>query len=66
MNEEEHLAYDAACDIPDDGYVDEGGPMDINDVLDGTMTLNLSHAGGEFQNIIEEEYISKARKYYSF
>jgi hypothetical protein len=55
MNKEECLAYNAACDIPDDGYVNQDGPMAINDVLDGTMTLNLSHAGGEFQNIIEEE-----------
>ena len=27
----------------------------IKDILDGTAELNLSHAGGEFQLIMEEE-----------
>jgi hypothetical protein len=55
MNEEERMAYNAAQDIPDDGYINENEPMNINDVLDGTAELNLSHAGGEFQLIVEEE-----------
>ena len=56
MNEEERMAYDAAWDVPeDDGYVTEDKPMNINDVIDGTAELNLSHAGGEFQYIVEEE-----------
>jgi hypothetical protein len=56
MNEEERMAYDAARDVPeDDGYVTEGEAMDINDVLDGTAELNVSHTGGEFQHILEEE-----------
>jgi hypothetical protein len=53
MNEEERMAYNAARDIPeDDGYVTEVEPMDINDVLDGKVELNFSHAGGEFQHIV--------------
>jgi hypothetical protein len=58
MNEEERMAYDAARDIPedeDDGYVTEDEPMNIMDILDGTAELNLSHAGGEFQHIVEDE-----------
>jgi hypothetical protein len=58
MNEEDRIAYDAARDIPEveeDGYVTEDEPMHINDVLDGTTDLNLSHAGGEFHQIMEEE-----------
>ena len=50
------MEYDAARDVPEgDGYVTEDEPMNINDVLDGTAELNLSHAGGEFQHIVEEE-----------
>ncbi len=58
MNEEECVAYNAAQDIPeaeDDGYTTDYEPMDIGDVLDGTVQLDVSHAGGEFQQIIEEE-----------
>ncbi|KAF8518833.1 hypothetical protein BU17DRAFT_48296 [Hysterangium stoloniferum] len=29
--------------------------MDVNNVLDGTAQLNVSHAGGEFQQIMEAE-----------
>jgi hypothetical protein len=36
-------------------------PMDINssavdvlDVLDGTMTISISHAGGEFQDLVND------------
>ena len=59
MNEEERMAYDASWDIPKDDdhdwYFTEDKPMNIIDVLDGTAELNLSHAGGEFQHIVEEE-----------
>ena len=57
MNEDERATYDAARDIPDDGndgYVVDH-EIDINDVLDGTIQLDFSHAGGEFQHIMEEE-----------
>jgi hypothetical protein len=57
MNEVERAEYDAARDIPEDqgdGY-ETDHEMDINDVLDGTTRLDFSHAGGEFQHIMEEE-----------
>ena len=35
--------------------------MDINDILDGTAQLDVSHAGGEFQQIMEEELHQQSR-----
>lgn len=61
MDVDERAAYDAARDIAeneDDGYVTDN-EMDINDVLDGTTRMDFSHAGGEFQHIIEEELLQK-------
>lgn len=61
MNEDERMAYDAARDIPeDDGYVTEDEPMNIDNILDGTVELNFSHAGGEFQHIVEEELFQQS------
>ena len=57
MSEDQRAIYDAARDIPeneDDGYVTDH-EMDINDVLDGRTRLDFSHAGGEFQHIMEEK-----------
>ncbi|KAF8237586.1 hypothetical protein L208DRAFT_1246508 [Tricholoma matsutake] len=36
--------------------------MDINNVLDGTAGLDFSHAGGEFQHIMEEELHQQTRR----
>jgi hypothetical protein len=61
MDEDQRAIYDAARDIPEvpnDGYVTDN-EMDINDVLDGTTRIDLSHAGGEFQHILEEELRQK-------
>ena len=67
MNDEQHASYDAACDIPedDDGYITDHKLMDINDILNGTALLDLSHAGGEFQHIMEEELHQQNRYMYS-
>ena len=65
MNDEERIAYDAAWDIPEgDGYVTDDEPMNINNVLDGTTQLNASHAGGKFQQIMEEELRQESRYVY--
>lgn len=63
MDDEQRASYKAAWDIPDndDGYVTEHEPMDINDVLDGTARLNFSHAGDEFQHVMEEELHQQTR-----
>ena len=63
MNEVERAEYDAARDIPEDegdGY-ETDHEIDINDVLDGTTGLDFSHAGGEFQQIMEEELQQQGR-----
>ena len=67
MDNEQGALYDAARDIleDNDGYVTDHEPMDINDVLDGTAQLDLSHAGGEFHHIIEEELHQQNRYLYS-
>lgn len=67
LNEEDLIAFNAARDIPednDDGYITEPEPMDMNDVLDGTTELNFSHAGGEFQDIMEEELRKQTRYFF--
>jgi hypothetical protein len=67
MNEDERMAYNAARDIPEgDGYVTEDEPMDINDILYGTAELNSSHAGGEFQHIVEEELYQQSSYVFSY
>ena len=57
MTKEDLAAYNIAHDIPedDDGYVTDSELMDINNVLDGNVLLDLSHTGGEFQQIMEKE-----------
>ena len=67
MKKSRLLTYNAAQDIPeaeDDGYTTDYEPMDITNVLDGTAQLDVSHAGGEFQQIMEEELHQQSR--YSF
>jgi hypothetical protein len=65
MNEEERIAYDAAWDLPqDNGYITDDEPMNINHVLDGTIQLDVSYAGGEFQQIMEEELRKQSRYVY--
>ena len=67
MDDEQCASYKAVWDIPnnDNGYVTEHEPMDINDILDGTAQLDFSHAGGEFQHIMEEELHQKTQYAYS-
>jgi hypothetical protein len=58
MSEDDLAAYNKERDIPEkevDGYVTEDDPMDINTIFDGYTDLNVSHAGGEFQDIMEVE-----------
>lgn len=66
MSEDDLAAYNRARqdipDVVDDGYVTDDEPMDINTVLDGYAELNLSHAGGEFQDIMEEELHHQQRR----
>jgi hypothetical protein len=66
MDEDERAAFEAARDMPEDdndGYVTEN-EINFNDVLDGTTLIDLSHAGGEFQDIIDEELFKKTSYVY--
>ena len=68
IDEDEHAIFNAARDIPNndnDGYVTEN-EININDVINGTTQIDLSHAGGQFQHIIEEEILKKTSYMYSF
>ena len=52
MDKEEREAFENARDIPQ--YNDDGNfLMNIDEVLDGSTIMGLSHAGGEFQQILE-------------
>ena len=55
MNNEERQAFEKVRDIPDSIYDNDNDQlMNIEDVLDGSMRMGLSHAGGEFQQILED------------
>jgi hypothetical protein len=57
MSEVDCDAYNAVREIPEDGddsYVTDDDAMNINDVLDGTVEVDLSHAGGKFQQLMED------------
>jgi hypothetical protein len=55
MSVEEQRALEALQELPivDDNDVDYYDPEDINmkDILDGSATLNISHGGGEFNEL---------------
>lgn len=46
-------AIEMLQDIPDD--MGEPSGLGINNILDGSTPLNLSHAGGEFNQILEDD-----------
>ena len=56
MDEEERQAYDQLSELPgpqeDDGWEDiKDVAMDIDQILDGTNPVELSHEGGEFYEL---------------
>jgi hypothetical protein len=62
MNEHERHAFDKLRDIPEDHDDEE---IYIADVLDGSTPLDISHAGGEFVELLEED-LRKEQVYVSF
>jgi hypothetical protein len=62
MNEEKRREFDQFREMPpladDEGWIDiednEGGAMDVDEVLAGSVGIDLSHAGGEFHQLVEE------------
>ena len=59
MDEFKRRAIEALQDIPDDASQPDG--LDIGDILDGSTPLDLSHAGGEFNQILEDGLRSERR-----
>ncbi|KAG6894438.1 hypothetical protein C0993_011454 [Termitomyces sp. T159_Od127] len=51
-------ALDEIRDIPEDSNTldhNDANWVDIDKVIEGQASINLSHAGGEFQELFEEE-----------
>ena len=57
MDEQERQAYDQLSELPapqEDEWEDiQDVAMDIDQVLDGTNPVELSHEGGEFYELVE-------------
>jgi hypothetical protein len=57
MNDEERAAIQAVRDIPDISLPDVSmeSPLDAHDILDGSVTVDLSHYAGELRQILEDD-----------
>ncbi|KAG6895724.1 hypothetical protein C0992_013013 [Termitomyces sp. T32_za158] len=59
------LMMDLDEDSQKNNDFENGQPMELDDVLDGTSSFNLSHAGGEFEHIVadvlHEESIQRSK-----
>jgi hypothetical protein len=54
MDEVQRRSIEALHDIPEGSDQADDG-LGINDILDGSTPLDLSHAGGEFSQLLEED-----------
>jgi hypothetical protein len=52
MDEDERRTLDTIWDLPEE-YDDD--PINVNDVLNGIAPIDISHVGGEFQAILEDD-----------
>lgn len=60
MNDEERAAIQAVRDIPDHHDLNlpdmpMESPLSAHDILDGSVTVDLSHNGGELRQILEDD-----------
>ena len=59
MNNEERAAIQAVRDIPDRDIslpdMSMESPLSAHDILDGSVTVDLSHNGGELRQILEDD-----------
>ncbi|KAF8224371.1 hypothetical protein L208DRAFT_1311939 [Tricholoma matsutake] len=60
MDEVQCCAIKAHHDIPEGSDQGDDG-LGINNILDGSTPLSLSHAGGEFNQILEEDLHTKKK-----
>jgi hypothetical protein len=58
MDEDEHRAFDSMWDLPEDH---NDNRIDVNDVLAGVAPIDISHVGGEFQAILEDDSLTEGR-----
>ena len=59
MDEFKCCAIEALQDIPEDDSELYGLSSDIGNILEGPIPLDLSHAGGEFNQLLEEDLHSE-------
>jgi hypothetical protein len=57
MNDEERAAIQAVRDIPDISFPDVSmeSPLSAYDILDGSVTVDLSNNAGELRQILEDD-----------
>lgn len=51
--DEDRMAFDCLRE-PDDNPWEDVDTMDIDNILDGTVPIDLSHEGGEFSELVED------------
>jgi len=57
MNDGERQIFENARDIPDSNCDNDSGLlMNIDEILNGSTIMGFSHAGGEFQQFLEDEH----------
>ena len=62
MDNDERQVFESARDIPDDIHDNDSSLlMNIDDILDGSVTMGFSHAGREFQQILEDDLQTEHR-----
>lgn len=61
MDEDQRLAFEAMRDIPNYEHDATANEDSISHLMDGTLPFDLSHAGGEFQQILEDGLDSERR-----
>ncbi|RDB14995.1 hypothetical protein Hypma_016139 [Hypsizygus marmoreus] len=59
--EEDQQILNAIQDMPEYSALDAGN-ICVDDILDGTVPIELSHAGGEFQQLLEDDLQPKGKK----
>ncbi|RDB21532.1 hypothetical protein Hypma_011938 [Hypsizygus marmoreus] len=60
--EEDRQILNAIRDMPEYSALD-AGDICVDDILDGTVPIELSHAGGEFQQLLEDDLRPKGKKH---
>ena len=59
-----NTAYDRSGSVDNNNLEHEAWEMDVNSILAGDETMDISHAGGEFGSIVEmaDDLLGKGNK----